>query len=224
MKLFAQGHVDIGCWGRSVGSNVDRRASYERGAGLLSFADNNHLHSDLCNVIYPAMRRRDLWGNQQARAKNKSITGNVMPPSHNGVLIYCILSLRLLLILFIQPVVYPEWKQTLKQKTLCLLGEGKAKRVHEIHQIKRDILIRAWRIWNLLSCVNMWHSFQLVYVNYIPDNRVTYTLTGGEASYQLESTLRLNISSDKTSFFLFLFVSAFKSGLMQRCDWKKGFL
>lgn len=36
LKLFAQGHIDIGYWGRSVGSDLDQCASDEYCTGLLS--------------------------------------------------------------------------------------------------------------------------------------------------------------------------------------------
>lgn len=48
---FAQGHVDIDCCGRRVGSNQDQCVSHEYCRGLVSFADNNHLRM-ICVVPY----------------------------------------------------------------------------------------------------------------------------------------------------------------------------
>lgn len=112
----------------------------------------------------------DLWGNQPGRTKNKSITGNATAPSHNAGLMYCILSLRLLLILFMQSVDSAGWKQALKQK-VCMSCSF--------------CIVSAW------DTSDTFHKAEVrLHVNYVPDNRVTSVVAGeGEALYQLEKTL-----------------------------------
>ncbi len=194
-----------------MGSNLDQCASYEYCRELASFPDNNRLRM-ICVVSYILQWHMHLWGNQQSRTKNKSITENVTASCHNGGLMSCILSLRLLLR---QLVVYAGSKETLKQKNHVYFVPFKVKATQETSGRRSDKMLFfscLLRIRNLISC-EMW---QLFHVN-IHDNRVRYTVAEeGEALLKFNKTLVPIFRQLKVCCVTSFVVSAFKSG---RCNW-----